>query len=191
MKKNSIKKLIAALLALAMVFSLCACGNEEKQKQPNENAGNEHQQSLTKQGYDYLQEVYADALSSYNVEYSEVVFLKENETPESYGLAEDNPLYENVSARILYIWVIGQQIPMYSVVFFYADGTLDYYTYMYEETAQVAAETRAAQDAYYDIMEEKLIEFYYNQYLQMNDLLIPQSDEDLEGWTQLDISHLL
>jgi len=183
------KKLIAILLTLVMVFALAACG--KKEKDPSSKAGTEAQQALTKQGYDLLVEKYADALKQYSVEFSPTVFMMENETPQGYGISEENPLYENVKARALYVWVIQSTVPMYSMVFFMEDGTLDYYTYMYDDTAKAAAETRAAQDAYYEVMEDKLVEFYYNQYLQMNEALIPLTEEALEGWEQLDISHLL
>jgi len=190
MERKIFKKLISALLIFVMILAFASCG-KKKEETSKYSAGTESQQAYTKQGYEFLQAKYADALKQYSIEYSEVVFFKENETPESYGISDESQLYQNVKARVLYLWVIQKSIPMYSMVYFMEDGTCDYYTYMYEDTAKAAAETRAEQDAYYEIMYDKLVEFYYNQYLDMNEALIPLTEEALEGWTQLSIAHLL
>lgn len=184
---KNIKKFTAIVLVLAMVLSFAACG--DKVKTPSAKAGTEKQQEYTKKGYDLLKELYGNL--DYKVTFSETCYLNETKEPQDYGLMGRDPSYKNIVARILYVWVIQGSIPMYTVVFIDADGNPDYYTYIYEETAKAAAEEAAKQVATYEVMYDKLVEFQYNEYLEMNDTYIPKTEQDLAGWTQLDISHLL
>lgn len=182
------KKITAIILVFAMLFAFASCG-EEKEKTPSAAAGTEKQQEYTKKGLELVKATYGEI--GYEIEFAKQCYFKENSTPENYGLPEKDPSYKNIVARMMYVWVIQQTIPMYTVVFIDADGNADYYTYMYDETAQAYAEKVASEVATFDVMYEKAYEIQYNECLTMNEVYIPQSDEELSGWTVLDISHLL
>ena len=184
---KNIKKITAIVLVMAMLFSFAAC--EKREKKPNASAGTEQQQAYTKLGYELVKEMYGDL--EYKVQFSDKCYLMENKEPQDYGLEGRDPSYTNIVARVLYVWVIQGTIPMYTVVFIDKDNNADYFTYLYDETAKAAAEEVAKQVSTYDVMYDKVYEFQYNEYLEMNDTYIPKTDEELAGWTQLDISHLL
>lgn len=187
---TNIKKIVSVVLAMAMAFAACVmmCGCEKK---PSSDAGTEEQQAMTKAGYEFLRKTYDESLKGYVIRYSSDCYFKANDEPTDYGINEERIYYSDVVARIYYIWQIQNQLVMRSVVYFKEDGTLDYYTYMYEDMARAAAQEQVGSGPDFGVLNSTLEDIYYNQFLDMNELLIPTDEEIILGWTRLDISHLL